>query len=140
MALLDELQASWSEDCLFNELDLGSESLGVARLHQKYHIFYNKYKLVLEDLRAQYKSLRKFKWLYYNGKGKDNDGKYFDLQVLKGDINIFLESDEDLTKMSLKISYFETCINYIENILKMSNNRGFQVKNAIDAKRYEFPV
>ena len=62
------------------------------------------------------------------------------VKVLKGDINIFLESDEDLTKMSLKISYFETCINYIENILKMINNRGFQVKNAIDAKRYEFPV
>ena len=72
--------------------------------------------------------------------GKDDDGKYFDLKVLKGDINIFLESDEDLSKMSLKISYFETCINYIENILKMINNRGFQVKNAIDAKRFEFPV
>ena len=34
MALLDELQESWSKDCLFDELNLGSESLGVARLHQ----------------------------------------------------------------------------------------------------------
>ena len=140
MALLDELQQSWNKDCLFDELNLGEESLVVPRLHQKYHIYYNKYKLILEDERQKLKRIRRERWLFYNGKGKDSEGNYFDLKVLKGDLNVFLESDEEIQKQILKITYFETCINYIENILKMINKRGFQVKNAIDAKRFEFPV
>ena len=140
MALLDELQQSWNKDCLFDELNLGEESLVVPRLHQKYHIYYNKYKLILEDERQKLKRIRRERWLFYNGKGKDSEGNYFDLKVLKGDLNVFLESDEEIQKQILKITYFETCINYIENILKMINTRGFQVKNAIDAKRFEFPV
>ena len=140
MALLDELQQSWNKDCLFDELNLGEESLVVPRLHQKYHIYYNKYKLILEDERQKLKRIRRERWLFYNGKGKDSEGNYFDLKVLKGDLNVFLESDEEIQKQILKITYLETCINYIENILKMINNRGFQVKNAIDAKRFEFPV
>ena len=60
--------------------------------------------------------------------------------LLSGDINTFLESDKDIQRQQLKITYFETCINYIEAILNMINSRGFQVKNAIDAKRFEFPV
>tara|TARA_B100000524_G_scaffold204534_1_gene106751 strand:- start:1071 stop:1307 length:237 start_codon:yes stop_codon:yes gene_type:complete len=78
--------------------------------------------------------------MYYNGKGPDINGEYFDHKILKGDINTFLESDKDIQRQQLKITYFETCINYIEAILKMINSRGFQVKNAIDAKRFEFPV
>jgi|TARA_B100001113_G_scaffold203583_1_gene166958 hypothetical protein len=140
VALLDELQESWAKDCLFDELALGDESLVIPRLHQKYHVYYNKYKLILEEKKIELGIIRKQKWLYYNGKGPNTKGEYFDLKVLKGDLNIFLDSDEDIAKQTLTIKYFETCINYIENILKMINNRGFQVKNAIDAKRYEFPV
>ena len=134
MALLDELQESWSKDCLFDEMNLGEESLVVPRLHQKYFVYYNKYKLILEEEKL------KLKTLWYNGKSTDKDGAAFDLKILKGDINTFLESDKDIQTQQLRIAYFETCINYIENILKMINNRGFQVKNAIDAKRFEFPV
>ena len=140
MALLEDLQEQWSKDCIFDELDLGSESLKVPSLHQKYHVYYNKYKLLIEDEKCKLKTLWKSKWMYYNGKGPDINGEYFDHKILKGDINTFLESDKDIQRQQLKITYFETCINYIEAILKMINSRGFQVKNAIDAKRFEFPV
>tara|TARA_B100001939_G_C16701914_1_gene513177 strand:+ start:181 stop:603 length:423 start_codon:yes stop_codon:yes gene_type:complete len=140
MALLDELQQSWAKDCLFDEMNLGEESLVIPRLHQKYFVYFNKYKLILEDEKMKLKRIWREKWLWYNGKTCNDDGEAFDLKILKGDINTFLESDEDIQKQQLKIAYFETCINYIENILKMINNRGFQVKNAIDAKRFEFPV
>lgn len=140
MALLDDLQESWSKDCDFNEANLGEESLLIPRLHQKYFVQYNKYKLILEEEKLKLKTVWRNKWLWYNGKAVDDNGAAFDLKILKGDINTFLESDEDIQKQQLRIAYFETCINYIENILKMINNRGFQVKNAIDAKRFEFPV
>lgn len=140
MALLDELQESWSKDCLFDEMNLGEESLVVPRLHQKYFVYYNKYKLILEEEKLKLKTLWREKWLWYNGKSTDKDGAAFDLKILKGDINTFLESDKDIQTQQLRIAYFETCINYIEAILKMINSRGFQVKNAIDAKRFEFPV
>jgi|TARA_B100000530_G_scaffold280034_1_gene193539 hypothetical protein len=140
MALLEELQESWSKDSIFNEADLGNESLVIPSLHQKYHIYYNKYKLILEDEKLKLKRIYREQWLWYSGKKTDDKGQVFDLKVLKGDLNTFLDSDEEIQKQSLRVTYFETCINYIENILKMINNRGFQVKNAIDAKRFEFPV
>ena len=95
MALLEDLQEQWSKDCIFDELDLGSESLKVPSLHQKYHVYYNKYKLVIEDEKCKLKTLWKSKWMYYNGKGPDINGEYFDHKILKGDINTFLESDKD---------------------------------------------
>ena len=140
MALLEELQESWSKDSIFNEADLGNESLVIPSLHQKYHIYYNKYKLILEDEKLKLKRIYREQWLWYSGKKTDDKGQVFDLKVLKGDLNTFLDSDEEIQKQSLRVTYFETCINYIENILKMINNRGFQVKNAIDANRFEFPV
>ena len=99
MALLEELQESWSKDSIFNEADLGSESLQIASLHQKYHIYYNKYKLILEDEKCKLKRCYREKWLWYSGKKTDENNQVFDLKVLKGDLNTFLDSDEDIQKI-----------------------------------------
>ena len=63
--------------------------------------------------------------------------KPFDLKVLKTDLHIYIESDEDIIKAEHKIAYLETVIKYIDGVLKSIQSRGWDIKNAISWKQFE---
>ena len=48
----------------------------------------------------------------------------------------YLDADEKLSNSSLKIEYYDTMLTYIESILKVIQNRTFQIKNAIEFMRF----
>ena len=79
------------------------------------------------------------KWEYYGGKSdaKVYATKPFDLKVLKTDLNIYIESDEDIIKIEHKISYLETVVKYLDGVLKSINSRGWDIKNAISWRQFE---
>ena len=93
---------------------------------------------MLSDAEAKSKRMYKEKFEYYSGKApaqvyKENP---FNHKVLKGDLNTYIWADDEYLKSKQKIDYLETCINYLENILKQCSNRGFQIKNVIELKKY----
>jgi hypothetical protein len=49
----------------------------------------------------------------------------------------YIEADEQLSKISLKIKYYDTLLSFLEEIIKSLNNRGFAIKNAIDWMRFQ---
>ena len=49
---------------------------------------------------------------------------------------MYLEGDEDLIIAKHKVDYHNAMCDFAENVMKMLNNRGFQIKNAIDWKRF----
>ena len=49
---------------------------------------------------------------------------------------MFIESDKDFLELLEKISYQKEKIEYLESIVKSLNTRGFQIKNAIEWKRF----
>ena len=49
----------------------------------------------------------------------------------------YLDADEKLSNVSLKIDYYDTILVYIESILKVVQNRTFQIKNAIEFMRFQ---
>ena len=49
----------------------------------------------------------------------------------------YLDADEKLSNASLKIDYYDTMLTYIESILKVIQNRTFQIKNAIEFMRFQ---
>ena len=51
-------------------------------------------------------------------------------------LNKYIKSDVDLIKLSQKIVYLRTVINYIEGIIRNINNRTFNIKNAIEWKKF----
>ena len=63
--------------------------------------------------------------------------KPFDLKVLKTDLSIYIESDEDIIKIEHKISYLETVVKYLDGVLKSINSRGWDIKNAISWRQFE---
>ena len=48
----------------------------------------------------------------------------------------YLDADDKLKEINLKIDYYETLLNYIESILKQINNRTYQIKNAIEWQKF----
>ena len=48
----------------------------------------------------------------------------------------YLDADEKLSNASLKIEYYDTMLTYLESILKVIQNRTYQIKNAIEFMRF----
>jgi hypothetical protein len=54
----------------------------------------------------------------------------------KDDLKLYLDSDEKLSKVKLKIEYYDTMLKYLEEILRQVSNRTYQIKNAIEWRRF----
>ena len=60
----------------------------------------------------------------------------FDLNILKTDIDKFLDSDDDLIVLNDKILFLKEKVNYLETTLKMISNRQWLIREAIDWVKY----
>ena len=94
-------------------------------------------KLILQKMESDLAILKKNKWLYYTGKlSKEELDTYgwepFDLNILKTDIDKFLSSDEDLILLQHRVTLQKEKVNYLENIIKIINNRQWYIRSAID--------
>ena len=141
---LEKIEEMWAKDAekFFDHRDLpellANDSMETPKLHAKYLQLHNEFKLMLSDAQTKYNKLYKDKWLYYNGKAPSSvyAEKPFDLKVLKGDLDVYINSDPEICKSNQKIDYLETCINCIDRILKQIDSRGFAIKNTMDIIKY----
>ena len=92
----------------------------------------------LKKADSDYAVLHRDKWEYYTGKAdsKVYMEKPFDLKILRADVDKYLLSDSEIILLSQKIEYLRTVVNHIEQVLKQINNRTFQIKNAIEWKKF----
>ena len=136
---LDELNIMVAEDLRVDDERLDTESLKNQELYTKYLDHKSRFELLLYKAKGDYKILFKDKWEYYGGKAdaKVYATKPFDLKVLKTDLSIYIESDEDIIQIEHKIVYLETVIKYIDGVLKSIQSRGWDIKNAIAFRQWE---
>lgn len=135
---LEELQAQAEKDLKIDDTELDIESLQTPILHAKYLKHFSTYSLMLTKAESEYSKLYKSKWLFYTGKAEPEEYKEsnFELKVLRQDVGTFIDADEEIIKQKQKVNYLKIVKDYLENILKQIGNRGFQIKNAIDWKRF----
>ena len=60
----------------------------------------------------------------------------FDLKVLKSDVGIYIDSDEELQQLGQKEAYLETTVNYLEKVLREITNRNWTIRNTIEWKKF----
>jgi|TARA_Y100000389_G_scaffold199545_1_gene238142 antirestriction protein len=135
---LEELQDLVDKDLKLNDSELDLESLKTPQIHNKYLKHYNNFKLLLVRAESEHKILKREKWEYYTGKASPQvyKDKPFDLKILKTDIDKYLDSDVDLQKLSQKISYLGTVVDYLDKVLRQITNRDWQIKNAIEWRKF----
>ncbi|MBU88971.1 MAG: hypothetical protein CMA57_01030 [Euryarchaeota archaeon] len=136
---LDKIQEMWEKDSKLDSDNLHEESLKIPSLHAKYFEMYNTIFLMRRKSEQQRKNIRHERYEYFSGKADPDvyvespfPKKIRDKETMQK----YLDADEKLSGVSLKIDYYETMLVYIESILKQINNRTYQIKNAIEFMRF----
>ena len=136
---LDTIQRMWEQDSKIDPDNLHTESLNIPILHAKYFEIYNNIVLLKKKAEQQKRNIRHERYEYYSGKADPDvyvespfPKKIRDKETMQK----YLDADEKLSQVCLKIDYYETMLNYIESILKVIQNRTYQIKNAIEFIRF----
>ncbi len=110
-----------------DDTELDTESTKIPLLHNKYLQHYNKFSLLLKKAEYEHKVMQRQKWEYYTGKADPSiyKEKPFDLKVLKADVHIYMDSDDELQKADQKAAYLKQVVTYLEQVLRSINNRTF---------------
>ncbi len=136
---LDKIQKMWEKDSVIDIDNLHTESLNIPILHSKYFELYNTIILLKKKAEQQKKNIRHERYEYYSGKA-DPDiyvENPFPKKIRDKDtMQKYLDSDEKISSISLKIDYYDTMLEYLESILKMIQNRTYQIKNSIEFMRF----
>ena len=139
---LEEIQELWNRDREIDISELATESIRIPQIHDKYLKIYVDDKIKLRKLQLNLAKISKMKSDYYSGRMPQEELERLEWQpflvkVLKGEVNSYVESDDDIIKLKETIALMEEKINYIDSVIRMINNRGFQIKSAIDWIKYK---
>ena len=139
MVDLETLQGMWENDSKIDPDNLHTESLNIPVLHSKYYQIYNTLMLLRKKAEQQRKNIRHERYEYFAGKADPQvyienpfPKKIRDKETMQK----YLDADDKLSGVSLKIEYYDVMLKYIEEILKQITNRTYQIKNAIEYMRF----
>ena len=139
---LEEIMEMWAEDCQVDRTELGEESLKLPKMHSKYLRVYTEERLMLKKLEEERKELVKLKHDYFRGIMPEEDLKANGwepnrLNILKSDIPMHLDADQDIIKLNLRIAVQGEKVDALESIIRSINNRGYLIKNAIEYEKFK---
>lgn len=139
---LSEIQEEWIKDSRIDLLNLAEEAARVPVLHAKYMKILTSTRLQQRKVEAEYKQYKKLKERYYRGElskeelNENGWGQYLHNRPLKNEIDSVLDADDDMIKKIDKIEYYKTMMVLLEQIIKSINSRTWDVKSAIDWKKF----
>jgi hypothetical protein len=145
MINLEQILEMWKKDAVIDDVCLDEETLKSSKLHAKYLELFSMAKLMLKKKEMEQESMKKDKWLYYNGKMSQQDmddrkWKYdpFDgmTKPLKSDMDMYYSTDEDMVRIRAQIDYQKTIIDTLEEIMSNIRWRHTHVKNILDFKKF----
>ena len=136
---LESIQEMWEKDAQIDRDNLHDESLNIPSLHAKYFELYYTIFLLRKKAEQQRKNIRHERYEYFSGKSDPQvyiDDPFPKKIRDKDTMQKYLDADSKLSNSSLKIDYYDTILVYLESILKVIQNRTFQIMNAIEFMRF----
>ena len=134
---LDKLQEMWEKDSQIDPDNLHDESLKIPQLHSKYYTIYNTITLLREKARKNYNTVKLERHNYYTGKAPAEvyvedpfPYKVRDKEALQR----YMEADEKLNTINMKIRYHDTTLKFLEEIIKTVANRTFRSRMLLSGK------
>jgi hypothetical protein len=137
---LEDIQEMWNKDSIIDPDNLHNESIIIPQLHAKYYTFYNTIMLLREKARDQYSRVKLERYNYYSGKALAEvyAEEPFPYKVRdKEALQRHMDADEKLSKVDLKIRYYDITLKFLEEVIKMITNRNYSIKNSIDFMKFQ---
>lgn len=137
----EDVFASWEKDSIIDRTELADESLKIPKLHHKYYTIYVAEKATLRKLESDMKKLKLDKYEFFTlGPNEETKDRGWRLpargMILKADIPMYMEGDQDIIDLSLKIGMQQEKVELLESIIKSLQTRNFLIKNAIDFTKF----
>ncbi|NBW14462.1 MAG: hypothetical protein EBR82_41335 [Caulobacteraceae bacterium] len=136
---LEKIQEMWEKDAKIDPDNLHTESLNIPVLHAKYFDLYNTIFLLRKKAEQQKKNIYHERYEYFSGKADPDvyienpfPKKIRDKETMQK----YLDADDKLSSINMKICYYDTILYYLESILKVIQNRTYQIKNSIEFLRF----
>lgn len=138
---LKQIREMADKDLPIDETSLDRESLRIPLLHNKYLNILHDEKLLLQKYRIDFQKLQKIKWEYFTGKLDEETLKQkgwepFALRILKQDVELYMNADEELLGLQAKMQYQEEKVSYVESIVKGLNTRQYHIRDAISWRKF----
>tara|TARA_R110002124_G_scaffold88556_1_gene227179 strand:- start:5707 stop:6129 length:423 start_codon:yes stop_codon:yes gene_type:complete len=136
----------WTKDTIMDNTSLDKESLKIPNLHSKWLIVLSKERQKLKSIYIKRQSLNKVLGEYYRGELNNPE----DLEELKREpypktvINSLLQqhidADDEMIKTNLKMAYQQETVDVLDEIMKAINSRQWNIRNAIEWRKFENAV
>ena len=134
---LEDIQELWHRDSEIDYTELGTESIRIPQIHDKYLKIFTDERIRLKGVEFELSKMVRTKTEYYSGKMSQEElerrgWEQYLGRLLKNEIANYIESDDDVIKLKQQLVVLQEKVNYLDSVIKMINNRGFQIKNALD--------
>jgi hypothetical protein len=137
---LESLQEMWEKDSKIDIDNLHLESLKIPILHAKYHDLYNNTLLLRKKSEQTRKEINLERYKYYTGKSSVEvyAEEPFPYKIRdKETIQKYIDGDSSISNITMKIEYYNVLLQYLEGIIKMVENRSYQIKNSLEYMRFQ---
>jgi hypothetical protein len=134
---IEELMKMWAEDSQVDETEPSRELAKIPNLHSKYLKIRANHSLIVKNQTIAYASRKKVLWEYFSGdlNNPEDLSKYklepLEKKVIRQDIALYLDSDEELTKITIKRMIHQEMVDCCDSILKELSNRTYQISNIV---------
>ena len=134
---LEDIQELWHRDGEIDYTELGTESIRIPLIHDKYLKIFTDEWIRLKGAEFELSKMVRAKTENYSGKMSQEElerrgWEQYLGRLLKNEVTNYIESDEDVIKLKQQLVVLQEKVNYLDSIIRMINNRGFQIKNALD--------
>ena len=135
---LEQIMDMSSKDIKLDDISLDVESLRTPLLFDKYLKIYTLFKKQLNKSNKQYSKIKLEKILYYTGRADPEVYKEtpFDIKVIKNELDVFLDGDDDIIKKQTEIDDVQVKFDYIDRCLKNILERQWHIKNVIEWRKF----
>jgi len=136
---LEHLKKIWEDDCRFDTSRIDEMISSSGKLHSKYYNILIDLALKVDLYQTQYDTVVRERTDYLLGKSPPDVYKQHPLNVkiIKTEVNSYLKADPTVNKAKLKLALAQKKVDFVEDVLKMIHQRGFQVKAYIDWQKFK---
>jgi len=139
---INEIQDLWKEDSKIDTTEIGEEAIKIAKLHHKYYQILSSERLMCKRYEADMKKLKLEKHEFFTqGPNEETQEKGWKLPakglILKADIPMYMDADQDIIDLSLKMGMQLEKIDFLESIIKTIMARGYNLKLILDWEKFK---
>lgn len=139
---IEDVFEAWAVDSVVDRVEPGQSSIHLAKLHQKYHEMLSRERLLLYKLESEIKTLKLDKFEFFtDGPTKEQIDRGWRLppkgKLLKADAREYVDADQDVIQMNLKISYQREKVDLLESIIKTIMQMNWNIRNYIEWEKFK---